>query len=151
MDPFIEDGRLSVFVAVTGRGSTTGAMVGPDRFAVVCILTCAIACHCNKYIYYQQSTLHFKCPMTTVLLATLLFCSWIWVTKLSTKVIPLQTLLPNGCTEKQSSEPRNIPGEEPAHFGSRFCFSVLGSPCLKYSRKNYYSRIKFCTIILQMT
>lgn len=50
MDPFIEDGRLSVFVAVTGRGSTIGAMVGPDRFAVVCILTCAIACHCNKHI-----------------------------------------------------------------------------------------------------
>lgn len=51
----MEDGRLSVFVAVTGRGSTTGAMVGPDRFAVVCILTCAIACHCNKHIIISRA------------------------------------------------------------------------------------------------
>lgn len=55
MDPFMEDGRLSVFVAVTGRGNTTGAMVGPDRFAVVCILTCAIACHCNKHIIISRA------------------------------------------------------------------------------------------------
>lgn len=50
MDPFIEDGRPRVFVVVTGRGSTTGDTVGPDRFAVVCILTCAIAYYCNKQI-----------------------------------------------------------------------------------------------------
>lgn len=55
MDPFIVDGRPSVFVVVTGRGSTIGDMVGPDRFAVVCILTCAITCHCNKQIIMSRA------------------------------------------------------------------------------------------------
>lgn len=55
MDPFIEDGKPNVFVVVTGRGSTIGDMVGPDRFAVVCILTCAIACHCNKQIIMRRA------------------------------------------------------------------------------------------------
>lgn len=54
MDPFIDDWRPSEFVVVTDGGSTIGDRGGPGRFAGVCILTCAIAYHCNKQRFMSK-------------------------------------------------------------------------------------------------
>lgn len=128
MDPFMAEGRPSVFAAVTGRGSTMGDMGGTDRFAVVCILTCAIVYHYNKQISMSWALLHFLYQMTVLIPTTFLFATGAGWQNYPQKSWPCKhyfqtNVWRNGVV---CSQPGNSTKPEPTCPGCRFCCLTVG-------------------------
>lgn len=144
------EGRPRVFAAVTGRGSTMGDMGGPDRFAVVCILTCAIVYHYNKQISVSWVLLHFLYQMTVLISTTFLSATVSGSQNYPQKSWPCKNYFQSNVQRNREvcSMSGNSTRAEPTCLGCRFCYLTVGWPCLKNSRKNDCSRTKFHTALL---